>query len=384
MGVQRNPAIDRIPRMSFWCYLRNFLREQSALRHSRLLAFVCLLLCAMNGNSQTGKLDNLVEAGHFKQVARAVDSSQSRDPQTLYLLSILKQAFHRHDEALQLAEAAVKADPNKAEYHLRLASLLGDEIKDAGLFKKISIANRLRSELETALKLEPKNPDCLEGMMVYYEQAPGIAGGSKEKAHQLAAEIGRIDASKGYMAQAELARTEKQTDKLEELYTNAVKADPKNFEALMALASYYVSDAQKKYDLAEKYAKQAIDVDRSRTGPYVVSAEVAAFKQSWENLEAVLSEAEQANHDDLNPFYQAGRTLLQLNQELSRAERYVRKYLSQDPEGFTPTLAAAHWRLGLILEKEGRKADAIKELEESLRLQPDFENAKKDLKRLKG
>jgi tetratricopeptide (TPR) repeat protein len=370
--------------MNFCYSLRNFLREQFPLRNSQLLAFVCLLLCAINANSQTGKLDNLVEAGHFKQIARTVDASQSKDPQTLFLLSKLKQAFGKHDEALQLAEAAVKADPNKAEYHLQLASVVSDEINDAGLFKKISIANRVHSELETALKLEPRNPDCLEGMMVYYEQAPGIAGGSKAKAHQLAAEISRIDASKGYMAQAELARTEKQTDKLEELYTNAVKADPKNFEALMALASFYVSDAQKKYDLAEKYAKQAIDVDRSRTGPYVVSAEVAAFKQSWENLEAVLSEAEQANHDDLNPFYQAGRTLLQLNEELSRAERYVRKYLSQDPEGFTPPLAAAHWRLGLILEKEGRKADAIKQLEEALRLQPDFENAKKDLKRLMG
>jgi hypothetical protein len=38
----------------------------------------------------------------------------------------------------------------------------------------------------------------------------------------------------------------------------------------------------------------------------------------------------------------------------------------------------------LILEKEGRNADAIKELEESLRLQPDFESAKNDLKRLKA
>ena len=62
----------------------------------------------------------------------------------------------------------------------------------------------------------------------------------------------------------------------------------------------------------------------------------------------------------------------------------MRTYLSQDPEGLTPPLSAAHWRLALILEKEGRKADAIKELEEALRLEPDFENAKKDLKRLKG
>jgi len=333
---------------------------------------------------QASKLDALLEKGHFKQVARAISGSKDQDAETLYLLSKLKQAFRKHDEALQLAEDAVKANPNKAAYHLQLAGVLSEDINNAGLFKKMSLARRVHSELETALKLEPRNTDCLFGIMTYYEQAPGIVGGGKDKAHQVAEEIGRIDASMGYLAQARLAREEKQTDKLEGLYLNAVKADPRNFGALIALASFYASDAQKKYELADNYARQALELDRTRIGPYVISAEVAAIMQNWNKLEAVLSQAEKANGDDLNPFYQAGRTLFQLNEELSRAERYFRKYLSQDPEGLTPPLSAAHWRLALVLEKLGRKDNAIKELEESLRLQPDFENAKKDLKRLKG
>lgn len=353
--------------------------------HSRPL--FCFLLLALSSGcafSQNDKLDTLLEAGHFKQVARALDATKSHDAETLYLLSNIKQIFGKTDEAVQLAEAAVKADPSKAKYHLQLAGALSDQADKVGLFKKISLAGRIRSELETSVKLEPRNTDCLLGMMMFYEAAPGIAGGSKDKARQTAEEIARIDASKGYLAQARLALGNNQKDKLEGLYLSAVKADPKSFEALMALASFYAADAQKKYDLAEKYARQALDLDRSRAGPYIVSAQAEAVKQSWGKLETLLSEAEQANHDDLVPFYQAGKALLQSNQELARAERYFRKYLSQDPEGGTPPLSAAHWRLALILEKEGRKADAIKELEESLRLQPDFENAKKDLKRLKG
>jgi tetratricopeptide (TPR) repeat protein len=54
----------------------------------------------------------------------------------------------------------------------------------------------------------------------------------------------------------------------------------------------------------------------------------------------------------------------------------------QEPEGNTPHLAAAHWRLALVLEKEGRKADAIAELQTAVKLKPDFEDARKDLKRL--
>ena len=350
----------------------------------RLFSLAIVLALSACASSQTGKLDALLEEGHFKQAAKLISGSKDQDAETLYLLSKLKQGFRKHDEALQLAEAAVKANPNKASYHLQLASVLSDDINNAGFFKKMSLARRVRSELETALKLEPRNTDCLFGMMMYYEQAPGIAGGGKDKAHQVAEEIGQIDASMGYLAQAQLAREEKQIDKLEGLYLNAVKADPKNFEALIALASFYASDAQKKYELADKYARQALDLDQTRIGPYIVSAEVAAVMQNWNKLETVLSQAEKANGDDLNPFYQAGRTLFQLHEELSRAERYFRKYLSQDLEGLTPPLSAAHWRLALVLEKMGRKEDAIRELEESLRLQPDFENAKKDLKRLKG
>jgi tetratricopeptide (TPR) repeat protein len=351
----------------------------------RCILLFCLTLCFPSSLcSQTDKFDALIEAGHFKQVARSIDVTKTSDAETLYLLSNLKQAFGKTDEAVQYAERAVKADPNRAKYHLQLAGVLSDQAEKASLFKKISLAGRIRSELETSLKLEPKNTDCLMGMMMFYQNAPGIAGGSKDKAKQLAEEIGRIDASKGFLAQAQLAQGNNEKDKLEGLYLSALKADPASFEALLALANYYTSDAQKKYEKAETYAKQAIAIDHSRTGPYVVSAEILAFKQNWEKLESLLSDAEQANHDDLNPFYQAGRTLLQLNQELPRSERYLRKYLSQDPEGLTPSLSAAHWRLALILEKEGRKHDAIRELEESLRLQPDFENAKKDLKRLKG
>ncbi|HVH85854.1 MAG TPA: tetratricopeptide repeat protein [Terriglobales bacterium] len=352
-------------------------------RQTVTLGLVISVLSA-SAFSQTDKLDALLEAGHFKLVARSIDPSKNRDAETLYLLSKINEGFHKTDQAVSLAEAAVKLNPNKAKYHLQLAGVLSDRADNVNIFKKISLAGRIRSELETAVKLEPKNADCLFGLMMFYQAAPGVAGGSKDKARQTAEQIAQVDESMGYLAKARLALGSNEKDKVESLYVKAVKANPKNFEALMALGSYYASDAQKKYDLAEKYAKQALNLDATRNPPYVISAEAQAFKQRWEKLESVLSEAAQENPDDLNPFYQAGRTLLQLNQELSRAKRYMRKYLSQDPEALTRSLSAAHWRLGLILEKEGRKADAIKEMEESLRLQPDFENAKKDLKRLKG
>ena len=75
--------------------------------------------------------------------------------------------------------------------------------------------------------------------------------------------------------------------------------------------------------------------------------------------------------------------LLTSGKDLPRAERYLRKYLTMEPEAGEPPLAAAHWQLGQVLEREGKKTDAIPEMEEAVRLQPDLKEAKEGLKRLK-
>ena len=75
--------------------------------------------------------------------------------------------------------------------------------------------------------------------------------------------------------------------------------------------------------------------------------------------------------------------MLQQGSDLQTAEAYVRKYLAQPPEPGWPPLAGAHWTLGLICEKRGDRTQARAEMETALRLKPDFEPAKRDLKRLK-
>jgi hypothetical protein len=61
----------------------------------------------------------------------------------------------------------------------------------------------------------------------------------------------------------------------------------------------------------------------------------------------------------------------------------VRTYLTIQPEGGGTGHAQAHWRLGQVLEKEGKRGEATAEIEQAVRLKPDLEDAKKDLKRLK-
>jgi len=58
-------------------------------------------------------------------------------------------------------------------------------------------------------------------------------------------------------------------------------------------------------------------------------------------------------------------------------------YLSGTPEGRKASHAEAHVLLASLYTKEGRKSDALRELATALRLQPDLEAAKAELKRVK-
>jgi tetratricopeptide (TPR) repeat protein len=209
-------------------------------------------------------------------------------------------------------------------------------------------------------------------------------GGDRQKAHEMAAEISRIDPVEGAAARAEIARAEKDETALEAAYLSGAAAGPQNYDAQMALAKYYASDTQKKYDLAESRAKAALKIDPGQAAAYGLLASLFAQSGRIAELDALLSQSEKNVSDDLSPFYQAARRFLLLGKELPRAESYIRKYLSQSPEAGAPDPAEAHWQLGLVLEKLGRKAEAIAEVEKALQLRPDLQDAKKDLKRMKS
>jgi tetratricopeptide (TPR) repeat protein len=200
----------------------------------------------------------------------------------------------------------------------------------------------------------------------------------------MAEEISRINPARGHLAEARLAQEDKDAPREEVAFLKALAAAPGDYEILVSVANFYNRDTQKKYDQAEKQSRHAVETTPGQVAAYSTLAFALAAAERWQELDAALAEAEKNVPDDLSPYYQAGRALLNTGKDLPRAERYFRKYLGQEPEGEAPTLAHAHWRLGLVLEKEGRKPEAISEIEIAVRLRPDLGDAKKDLKRLGG
>ena len=147
----------------------------------------------------------------------------------------------------------------------------------------------------------------------------------------------------------------------------------------VAQRSHAVADALLAQDLL--YTVLTLAPDRARA--YAGLAAIYVHQQKWDQLDEMLGRAEKAVPDDLSPTFQAGRSLVLEKGDADRAERYLRRYLTQEAEGGQPRWAAAHWRLGLVFEKRGMKQKAVEELETAVRLQPGLFGARKDLERLR-
>lgn len=333
----------------------------------------------------TQDAEALVKGGHYKR-ARAILEPQVKahpdDAKASYLLAAVKVSFKDLDGALPLAQQAVNLDPKNSNYHLRLGQIFGEMAARASFLSAGSLAVKFRKEVEIAIQLDPANLDALDSMMQFKYQAPGVMGGSKDEARALADKITALNASQGDLAHATLAELEKKPDQVEAFLLKAVEANPRSYDALTALASFYSRSPHAKYEEAAKNAQAAVQVDPTLIGACAILARVFALQERWNDLEQILAAAEKSVADDLRPFYEAAQALLETGKELPRAEGYVKKYLSQEPEGEAPDNAEAHRLLGLLFEKEGRKADARVEIQTALQLRPNLKGAKDDLKRV--
>lgn len=352
----------------------------------RLCALLALVLTAA-ALASAATPDQLVDNGRFKQARAMLDQqlrSNPNDAHLHWLSARVHRAFGDIQGGLALAQKAVQLDPRNADYHLTVAELEGRVAEQSSMMKQLMLVRTIRKELDTAAQLDPKNVDAQWGMLQYYWRAPSIAGGDKSKARALANEIYKLDPVQGLFAQAQFAQDDKNFGQAEQFYRKAVEVNSRSFDARLSLAQFYMMPEVRKYDQAEEQFRAAIKIDNGRIDPYAGLATIYAQRGQWQKLDEVLSQSEQAIGDNLAPYFEAARVLSDSNSDLPRAERYLRKYASQEPEGNAPAIGIAHWRLGQVLDRMGRRPEARAEMNLAVQLSPGFDQAKKDLKKMGG
>lgn len=136
--------------------------------------------------------ENLLENDRHAELeaqARQRLKAAPGDPQATLALgfAVLSQGSPaQQEEAVPLAEACVKAHPDAGECHYMLGNLLGAQAMRGGMLKAMGLAGRIRESFAKAVELEPEVFNHRVGLMQFYLNAPGIAGGGVDKARELA------------------------------------------------------------------------------------------------------------------------------------------------------------------------------------------------------
>jgi tetratricopeptide (TPR) repeat protein len=330
-------------------------------------------------------LGTLIDHGRLRQaasVAQARLATKPDDAEALRVLATVRATERRFDEAMKLAEKAIAAAPRDPDAHFALAQVCGMEAPRASTLRKPGLASRFKKEAEATLALDPDHDAATAAMIEYYRVAPGFLGGDKKKAAALADHLVQIHPTSGWLEKADLAASDKDTAQVEACFRKAVEVghEPR---AKVALAGW-LATPWRKPDEAERLAQEAVEAEPWRVSAWAVIAGCQALQKRWTDLDATLAAAEGAVPGNLGPHYQAARAILAVKTEPTRAEALLRRYLTVEPEIGQPSHAGAHWRLGQALEQEGKKPEAIAEIQIALKLDDSLEGAKKDLKRLKG
>ena len=333
-----------------------------------------LILCAVAvTRAEPSPAERLIEAGHWKQ-ARSIVEARLReapaDALSNFLLSQIRGAFGDRSTPLALAEKAVALDGRTAKYHRQLAEVLGVAAQRAGAFRQLLLARRFRGEIDAALSSDRRDLQALRDLMEFYLLAPGLIGGDPRKAVEVASGMGEIDAVEGLLGRARIAEFHKQVAAREALLRQAADIQPATYKVRIALAQFYLEAGHSSLSAAKAHASAARNLDPGRVDACAVLAAVYADRGEWSELDSTLAVARREVPDDPVPHYRAAERLVASGRDPIRAERYLRLYLSQEPEGNQPSASEARWKLGLALRAQGRAAEALAEFKESVRLDP--------------
>lgn len=130
--------------------------------------------------------------------------------------------------------------------------------------------------------------------------------------------------------------------------------------------------------LLQAQAIKQLDPARGRmaiAGVYVIEKKYA---QAFAEFDEALKE----KPGDYAALFQAGRLAAISGERLASGLEALRQCLAQTPPGNQPGHAAAHWRIGNILEKQNDRLGARAAYEAALKLDPKFPQAIESLKKL--
>lgn len=155
------------------------------------------------------------------------------------LIAEARQLIKNKDykSAIKVLDQAKGAGQDTVEINLLLSEALSGRINQVGMIKKMSLAKKIKKNLEHTLELDPKNLDAMDGLVQFHLLAPSSVGGDKDEARILVDKIIKIDAMRGYLLGAQMAHSMKNANGARDYLEKAHALSPENIDVLLGMSS---------------------------------------------------------------------------------------------------------------------------------------------------
>ena len=118
-----------------------------------------------------------------RAVFTAALKANANDAQALTYMGRLAFNDSAYAQAVEWFEKAVTLDDRNPQLLYWLGRAYGRAARKANPFRAPGLARRARDSFIKALAIDPRHPEAREGLVVFYRDAPGMVGGSVEKAY---------------------------------------------------------------------------------------------------------------------------------------------------------------------------------------------------------
>lgn len=281
--------------------------------------------------------------------AEALVKKNASDDAALHCVGWVLMSQDKSKDAIEWFEKAVKINDKSSAHHLWLGNALGDQADHTSKIKLPFLARRIKGEFDKAAQLDPTSIDARHGLIQFYSQAPGVMGGSMDKAKEQAREIEKLNAMRGHLEMATLLERDKDVAGAEKEFNAAVTSSlPDSTFAYGRLANFLAR--QKRFPEAVVVYERLLKIK-----PDAINARL---NMAW--------------------------MLVQSGKEFDRAEHEAKAWFADQPKDASiPTRSSAHYIMGRIYEAQGKKEPARGEYQQSVSLNAKNEDAKKALANLK-
>jgi len=258
------------------------------------------------------------------------------------ILCRVRFTLQQWSQAAAECQQAVTLDGQNSDYHMWLGRVLGQQASHASFLSAYGIAKHSLSEMQTAVKLNPKNGPALSDLGDYYAQAPGIAGGGTDKAQAIAVQLDKVDSARAQELRGDIAM------------------------------------AQKDYTTAENEYRQAATVASEPADYWTVLADFYRKRQQWSDLDAAIQNcvSDAAKDKDSGVgLYDGAGVLIAANRNPALAAQMLENYLSSSSLTEEAPAFIAHIRLSRLKQQLGDAAGAKTELAIAAQLAKEFNPA---------